>query len=89
MAESTTLTVRLPRETKDRLAVLASRTRRTSSFLAAEAVTAYVARELAIVEAIECGLQDMAAGRLVPHDVVVQEAEAVIRAAQRRGRGQV
>jgi len=53
MAGSATLTVRLPSQTKDQLAVLAGRTRRTSSFLAAEAIADYVARELAVVEAIE------------------------------------
>jgi predicted transcriptional regulator len=49
MSDSTTLTVRLPSDIKDQLAVLAGRTRRTSSFVAAEAIATYVARELAIV----------------------------------------
>ncbi len=82
MADSTTLTVRLPSETKDRLADLAGRMRRTSSFLAAEAIADYVARELAVVEAIEQGRADMRAGHVTPHDQVAREARAVIAAAR-------
>lgn len=78
MADTTTLTVRLPSETKDRLAILAGRTRRTSSFLAAEAIADYVARELAIVEAIEQGRADIRAGQFTSHAKVAREARAVI-----------
>ena len=82
MADSATLTVRISGQTKDQLAKLAGRTRRTRSFLAAEAITAYVERELAIVEAIERGRADVRAGRIVPHDDVVSEARAIIEAAR-------
>ncbi len=56
---STTLTVRLPLELKDRLGKLAERTRRTKSFLAGEAISGYVERELEIVAGIERGLDEM------------------------------
>ena len=46
---STTLTIRLPAEAKARLGQLAKQTRRSRSFLAADAVTEYVTRELAII----------------------------------------
>ncbi len=82
MADSATLTVRLPSQTKDQLALLAGRTRRTSSFLAAEAIADYVVRELAIVEAIEQGRADIRAGRFTPHAEVAREAQAVIEAAR-------
>jgi predicted transcriptional regulator len=82
MADSVTMTVRLPAQTKEQLAELASRTRRTSSFLAAEAIAGYVARELAIVAAIERGREDARAGRVVPHDTVMREARAVIAKAR-------
>jgi len=59
MAASVTLTVRLSSRTKDQLATLSSHTRRTRSFLAAEAISAYVERELAAVEGIDAGLADM------------------------------
>ena len=84
MSNSTTLTVRLPSRTKEQLAELASRTRRTRSFLAAEAVGEYVARELAIVEAIEQGGADIRAGRVTPHDEIMRQARAVIAGASRR-----
>ncbi len=64
---STTLTVRLPSELKERLGELAERTHRTKSFLAGEAIGGYVERELEIVAGIERGLDDMKAGRVVPH----------------------
>ena len=65
---STTLTVRLSPELKERLGHLAKHTKRTKSFLAGEAIADYVARELAIIEGIEQGLDDMRAGRVVSHD---------------------
>jgi predicted transcriptional regulator len=82
MPDSTTLTVRLSTETKDRLATLADRTRRTRSFLAAEAIADYVARELAIVEAIETGRAEVRAGRVTPQDAVADEARGIIEAAR-------
>jgi predicted transcriptional regulator len=78
MTDSATLTVRLPAATKERLAELASLTRRTSSFLAAEAIAAYVAREMDIVAAIERGRGDARAGRMTPHDTVMREVRAAI-----------
>jgi len=75
--ESTTLTVRLTPELKRRLGELAERTRRTRSFLAGEAIADYVARELAIVAGIERGLEDMRAGRVVPHEEVMADVDAM------------
>lgn len=79
---STTMTIRVPVEVRDKLARIASGTRRSRSFLAAEAVAAYVERELSIIEGIERGLADVAAGRTVPHDVAMREVEAVIAKAK-------
>ena len=86
MPSSTTLTVRLSPEVKDSLAKLAAGTRRTNSFLAAEAIEAYVKRELPIVEAINRGLEDVRAGRVVPHDQVEAEISAIIEQAEARKR---
>lgn len=82
MADSDTLTVRLSKDTKGKLADLAGRTQRTRSFLAAEAIQAYVERELAIVEAVERGRAEVRAGQVIPHDEVAREARAVIEAAR-------
>jgi predicted transcriptional regulator len=81
---STTLTVRVSPELKERLDKLAERTRRTKSFLAGEAIAGYVERELGIVAGIERGLADMKAGRVVPHEEVMAEIDAVVEAAKSR-----
>lgn len=75
---STTMTIRLSNETKAELGLLANATRRSKSFLAAEAVAAYVARERGIIEGIERGLADMKAGRTVTHDAAMAEVDALI-----------
>ena len=67
MSGSDTLTVRLPAATKKQLGKLATRVNRTKSYIASEAISAYVARELGIVSGIERGLADMKHGRVVPH----------------------
>ncbi len=82
MPQSSTLTVRLPSETKAKLARLAEHTRRTSSFLAGEAIAAHVDRELAIIEAIERGRADVRAGRLTSNDAVFAEVDAIIEDAR-------
>jgi predicted transcriptional regulator len=85
MTASTTMTIRMSPATKEKLERLAEGTRRSKSFLAAEAVSAYVERELEIIEGIQRGLEDMKAGRLVPHEEAMAEIYAAIEvAAQRR-----
>lgn len=81
---SVTMTIRVPTEVQDKLARLAHSTRRSRSFLAAEALAAYVERELSIVEGIEQGLADVAAGRVTPHEEVMAELFAIIAEAERK-----
>jgi predicted transcriptional regulator len=76
------MTVRLACNIKDKLERLATHTRRTKSFLAAEAIDEYVARELKIIEGIEEGLADQREGRLIPH----REAMARLRDAVGRAK---
>jgi predicted transcriptional regulator len=73
MNTTTTMTIRLNPEIKARLDDLAKVTRRSKSFLAAEAVAAYVEQEMAIVQGIEQGLAEVKAGRLVPHAYAMEE----------------
>jgi predicted transcriptional regulator len=80
-----TVTVRLSPEIKHRLDLLAERTRQTRSFPAGEAIAGYVAHELATIESIRAGLGDLRAGRVVPHDQVMEEVRAIIADAERRG----
>jgi len=68
MSVSTTMTIRLDPALKAKLGKLAEETRRSRSFLAVEAVEAYVDRELAILEGIEQGLSDVEAGRTISHE---------------------
>ena len=67
---STTLSIRIDAETKKRLQALARRARRSTSFLAADAVTAYVDAESWQLDEIEAGLEDLDRGRAVSHDAV-------------------
>lgn len=76
------LTVQLSNETNDGLADLAGRTHRPRDLIAAEAITDYVVRELATIEAIEQGLADSRAGRVVPHEDVMRDARAIIEASR-------
>ena len=82
MTASTTMTIRVSSEVKRKLDRLASNTRRSKSFLAAEAVSAYVDRELEIIEGIKRGLADVEAGRIVPHDEAMAEVYTIIKGAK-------
>jgi predicted transcriptional regulator len=75
---STTLTVRISPEVKRRLGRLADRTRRTKSFLAGEAIADFVDRELAIIGGIRRGIDDMQAGRIVPHKHAIRRMRATV-----------
>ncbi|PJN93357.1 CopG family transcriptional regulator [Amaricoccus sp. HAR-UPW-R2A-40] len=82
MPTSATMTIRIATDTKRKLERLAADTRRSKSFLAAEAVSAYVERELAIIDGVQRGLADVEAGRVVLHDAAMDEVQAVIDAAK-------
>jgi len=81
MTASTTMTIRLDPQLKAKLGRLADGTRRSRSFLAAEAVETYVDRELAIIEGIERGLADVEAGRTISHEDAMVSLRQVIDAA--------
>ena len=78
MGVSTTMTIRVTPGLKEKLSRLAENTRRTTSYLAAEA---YVDRELQIIEDIQQGLADMEAGRVTPHKEAMDRIDAAITAA--------
>jgi predicted transcriptional regulator len=87
MAASTTMTIRVRPDGKEKLDRIATGTRRSKSFLAGEAVAAYVDRELEIIEGIERGMADAEAGRVVPHDEAMAEIYALIDAAEAKRSG--
>jgi len=64
---STTLSIRIDVDTKKRLEALAKRARRSKSFLAAEAIAAFVDAESWQLDEIQIGLKELDEGRGVPH----------------------
>ena len=67
---STTLSVRIDVDTKKRLEALAKRSRRSKSFLAAEAIAAFVDAESWQLDEIQAGLMELDGGQGVPHKAV-------------------
>jgi len=87
MTTSTTMTIRIRPDVKEKLDRIAADTQRSKSFLAGEAVAAYVERELGIIDGIKRGMADAAAGRVVSHDDAMAEIYAVIDAAEAKRAG--
>ncbi len=83
MTNSTTLTIRISPKVKRGLGRLAAHTKRTKSFLAGEAIQDFVDRELAIVEGIKRGLDDMKAGHVTPHDDAMRRIRATVKSKSR------
>ena len=81
MTASTTMTIRVTINTKERLGQLARETRRSRSFLAAEAVDRYLDREQAIIDGIKRGRADVAFGRLVANEAAFDELANAVEAA--------
>ena len=67
---TTTLSVRIDVQTRQRLETLAKRSRCPEALLAAEAIEAYVEAESWQLDEIAAGLDDMDQGRAVEHDEV-------------------
>ena len=69
---TTTLSVRIDSNTKKRLEALAKRARRSKSFLAAEAIAAFVEAESWQLDEIHAGLTELDEGRGVAHQDVAK-----------------
>jgi RHH-type rel operon transcriptional repressor/antitoxin RelB len=67
---TTTISVRIDTDTKKRLEALAKRARRSKSFLAAEAIAAFVEAESWQLDEIHAGLRELDDGRGVAHKKV-------------------
>ncbi|HJQ55813.1 MAG TPA: CopG family ribbon-helix-helix protein [Vineibacter sp.] len=70
MSDSSTVTARLPRKLVGQLERIAKKARRSRSFVMREAVEAYVGEREAFLAAINRGLADVKAGRVVSHERV-------------------
>lgn len=73
---TTTLSVRLDVEIKERLEALAKRSRRSTSFLASEAITVFVETESWQLSQIQIGLEELDNGRGVDHKGVAGRLRA-------------
>jgi len=65
-----TLSIRLDANTKKRLDALAKRSRRSKSFLAAEAIAAYVEAEEWQLGELQAGISDLDSEQVVSHEKV-------------------
>jgi len=70
--EMATLTLRISDEANAALDALAAATERSKSFLALRAIDEYIRLNAWQVEAIQAGVDDADAGRLVSHEAVKQ-----------------
>lgn len=65
-----TLSIRIDSETKKRLDALSKRSKRSKSFLAAEAIAAYVESEEWQLGELQAGIAELESGKGVSHDKV-------------------
>lgn len=65
-----TLSIRIDSETKKRLEALSKRSKRSKSFLAAEAIAAYVQAEEWQLGEIHAGIAELDSGQEVSHEKV-------------------
>lgn len=82
MIDRTALTVHLSPQTEAQLTRLAAYTERDPSLLGAEAISDFVGRQLASIEAIEGGRADIRAGQSTSHQDVSRDVRAIIEAAR-------
>jgi predicted transcriptional regulator len=80
------VTIRLEPAVKEKLEHMARATARTKSFLIADAIQEYLAVNEWQVNAIEEGIKQADAGKLVPHDVIRKKWEAKLADSMDRSR---
>lgn len=71
MNTQVSISAKVPAELSQQVDRLAAATRRNRSWVVEEALRAYLAQELAFLEAVEEGLRQMEADEVVPHSDVV------------------
>ena len=73
MVKKEQISLRLPKETKEKLEKLADATNRDKTFLATEAINQYCDLHEWQVEAVKQGMQDIKNGNYVTHEEIKQE----------------
>lgn len=84
MSKTETMTIRVTPEVRQQLEKMALSSRRSKSFLAGEAISRYVATEAEIIEGVLDGMADVAAGRVVPHEMAMKRIRATIASPRKR-----
>lgn len=79
------LNVRLAPETLRKLDALAAATRRTRSFIANEALEAWIERELELIEELQIALEEGRAGKGILHDKAMRQIDMAVERAIKRG----
>ncbi len=72
MADTTLITVRVPKDVAKRLRALAQATDRSKSYVAAQAIEEFLTLQEWQVKAIRQGIAEANAGKLIPHDEAVK-----------------
>ncbi len=78
MPDDVVIDARIPAELDEALSRLASAQRKSKSALVREALAEFVLSEEAFAAAVEEGLADARAGRLVDHDEVMREIRQLL-----------
>jgi predicted transcriptional regulator len=84
MAKDTTITARIPGDVGEQLARFSDAMGRSKSWVVNEALRSYLAAEMEFIAAVEEGLGDAEAGRVVDHAEVVKDFERRKRRRARR-----
>jgi len=82
MAETTTITVRIPIELRDKLDRLAKAMERSRSYVAVQALEDYALYETEILDGIEEAEADFEAGRFYTHEEAMAEFDKMVEEAQ-------
>ena len=78
MPDDVVIDARIPAELDEALSRLASARRKSKSALVQEALAEFVLSEEAFAAAVEEGLADLRAGRLVDHEEVMREIRQLL-----------
>ncbi len=79
MSSRTTLSIEIGDDIAEKLDRLARATGRSKDSLAADALAAYLDREIEIVNGILLGLEDVEADRTVSHDEAMAELDSILK----------
>jgi predicted transcriptional regulator len=87
MAETTTITVRIPVELRDKLDRLAKAMERSRSYVAVQALEDYVRYETEVLDGIEEAEADFEAGRFYTHEEAMAEFDKMVEEAHQAKTG--